>query len=431
MQTSPPVRTPRHQRGAALLIVLTIIGLGAAFLLVSALNKANLANLQIERDKITTTSLASAKEALIGWSTTRGTAVGSPRPGDLPCPDTDAPGTTNYGTENYPCSAGAIGRLPWKTLGIEKINDGWGETLWYSVDGAFRRRTVNNNPINSDTRASMQVYAPDGSTLATPAGYEAAAIIFSPGSVLGAQVRSTAAQQTAAANYLDSAAPPDIAIARNNANLNGPFVQGNIRDSNGNLLVNDHLLYITARELMSVIEKRVANELKILLQNYYSLNGNKYPNPAAYNDPNCLDTGTIGYFSACHSDPSQCRGRVPEAALSSVPGWFSYNLWGQVIYYGVGTNYLASTPPNCSPTLTVNGIAGTKGIFIMPGTPLASIVRNSPSQSITLSNYLEDTTNQDGWTAMLPAADQYCTPGSVNCLPTPANTANDRLYTLP
>ncbi|MGE5028236.1 MAG: hypothetical protein ACM3JK_07155 [Betaproteobacteria bacterium] len=429
MRTTPPARiSPRHQHGAALLIILAIIGLGAAFMLVSALNKANL---QSERDKATAAALAQAKEALIGWSLSRNDGPTNPRPGELPCPDTNAPGTANYGTQAGSCTAGAIGRLPWRTLGIEEPKDGYGETLWYAIAGSFRKRPANDNPINSDTRASLLVYAPDGITLATPAGYEAAAIIFSPGPALGAQARGTAAEQTAAANYLDSAAPPDIAIARNNANINGPFVQGNIRDANGNLLVNDHLLFITARELISAVEKRVASELKILLNNYYLANGNRYPHPAAYNDPNCLDVGSAGYFTACPSDPSQCRGRVPEAALSSVPGWFSYNLWGQVIYYGVGTNYLASAPPNCSPTLTVNGTAGTRGLFIMPGTPLAAIVRNSPSQSTTLSNYLEDAANQDGWTALPPAADQYCTPGSINCLPAPANTANDRLYTLP
>lgn len=421
MQMPPlPDCPPARQRGAALLIILAIIGIGAAFLLVSALNKANR---QIERDKITASAFAKAKEALIGWSVARGD-VGNPRPGELPCPDTNAPGSVNYGTEAGSCVAGAIGRLPWRTLGIEELKDGYGETLWYAIDGSFRKRNSNNQPINSDTRAAMQVYDRDGVTLLTPSGSEAVAIVFSPGPILGAQSRG-AGQQTTASNYLDNTAPPAIPVARDNSVANGPFIQGSVKDANGNVVINDVLLVISARDLMAVIEKRVAAELKTMLGTYYSVNGNKYPNPAAYNDPYCLDVGTTGYFTACPSDPSQCRGRVPEAALPSVPGWFSYNLWGQVIYYAVGTTYLASAPANCSPTLTVNGTVGTRGLFIMPGTPLGAIVRNTP-QSIVLGNYLEDATNQDGWTAIPPNtqvnADSYVTPTAAS---------NDRMQTLP
>ena len=391
-------------------------------MLVSALNKANQ---QIERDKVTSSALAKAKEALIGWSAARGNLGGNPRPGEFPCPDINVPGSANYGNEAGSCVAGAIGRLPWKTLGIEELKDGYGETLWYAIDGSFRKRNSNSQPINSDTRATMQVYDRDGATLLTPPGSEAVAIVFSPGPVLGAQSRG-AGQQTTRSNYLDNTGPPTIPVARNNSVTNGPFIQGSVKDASDNVVINDRLLVIAARDLMPAIEKRVAAELKIMLGTYYNTNGNKYPNPAAYNDPNCRDVGTTGNNTACPSDPSQCRGRVPEAALPSPPGWFAYNLWGQVIYYAVGTNYLASTPANCSATLTVNGTAGTRGLFIMPGTPLGAIVRNTPSQSIVLGNYLEDATNQDGWTAIPPntqvSADSYVTA-------TPA--LNDRMQTLP
>ncbi|MFZ4536568.1 hypothetical protein [Propionivibrio sp.] len=414
----------RRERGSAVLIMLTIIGLGAAFMLVSALNKANS---QIERDKITTAALAQAKEALIGWSSARGDIAGNPRPGELPCPDTNAPGSANYGTEAGACLAGRIGRLPWKTLGIEEPKDGYGETLWYAIDGSFRKRNSNSLPINSDTRATMQIYDHDGATLLTPPGYEAVAIIFSPGAILATQLRG-AGQQTTASNYLDNTGPPTIPTPRNNATINGPFIQGPVKDASGNVVVNDRLLVIAARDLMPVIEKRVAKELKTLLGNYYSANSSKYPNPAAYNDPDCRDVGTSGYFTACPSPsyPAQCRGRVPEAALSSAPGWFTYNLWGQVIYYAVGTSYLAAVPANCGANLTVNGIAGTKGLFIMPGTPKGAIVRNAPNQSIILGDYLEDATNQDGWTAIPPNtqanADSYLTPSA---------SSNDTMHILP
>lgn len=418
-QTKP---ARNRERGAALLVVLTIIGLGAAFLLVSALNKVNR---QRERELLTTTALAQAKAALLGWSLSRNDGAGNPRPGELPCPDPNAPGSPNYGLAAAVCLPGAIGRLPWKTLGIEELKDGYGEALWYTIDASFRARGSNSLPINSDTRASIQVYDHDGTTLLSGQGLEAAALIFAPGPILGAQVRGPG-QQTLAVNYLDRAGPPDIAVARNNAANNGPFIHGPVKDSGGNLRINDRLLAISARELMQAVEKRVAREIKSMLAAYYSANGNKYPNPAAFNDPNCLDVGAAASATPCASDPGQCRGRLPDASLAPAPNWFSYNLWGQITYYAVGTGYLASSPANCGLSLTLNGTPGIAGLFILPGTPQGIITRNSGSQSLALSDYMEDAANQDGWTAIPPNtqvnADSYLNPGA---------TANDKLQTLP
>lgn len=412
------------QRGAAMMVMLVIMIMGSAAFLVSALNSASI---QIERDKKTADALAQAKEALIGYAVSRGSLAGNPRPGDFPCPDINAPGSANYGSQSGSCLAGAIGRLPWKTLGIDEPLDGYGETLWYAIDGAFRKKNDNPNPLNSDTRASMQVYERDGNTLATPSGSEAVAIIFSPGTTLLGQQRGTAVQQTTASNYLDSVTPPTVTTARNNATTNGSFIRGIIKNSNGDLMLNDTLMVITTRDLMPLVEKRVAAEVKTILANYFSANG-YYPYPAKYNDAGCLDVDQNGYFTDCRSD-NKCRGRFPDRAdiagtanwggIYALPSWFSYNLWGQTIYYTVGDNYLNSELSNCSPSLTLDGIAGIKGLFIMPGTPLGSIIRNSPSQSTTASNYFEDAVNQLGWTS---TASNYVTPSS---------SSNDRLVTFP
>lgn len=420
------LRQRTSTRGFALIALLALLIAGAMYFLVGQLDANSIAR---EREEITARSLAEAKAALIGWSATRGDA-GNPRPGELPCPDTSSPGAPGYGNEASTCSAGAIGRLPWKTLGISELRDGHGEPLWYAIDGAFRKRPANNNPINSDTRASMQVYSPEGTTLLTPSGAEAVAIVFSPGPVVGGQLRGTAAEQTTAANYLDSAGPPTIPTLRNNATTNGPFIQGPIVDASGSPLVNDSLLVVTAGDLMAVVEKRVAKEVSTLLTSYFAAYGH-YPYPANHNDPGCLDVGPGGYFTSCFGDPSVCRGRLPMDDLSSVPVWLFYNLWGQVIYYAASTNKLASIPASCLPsaTQTVDGNP-VSGLIFMPGTPLGGIVRNAVSQSTQLSDYLEDTMNQDGWTN-LPGASHYCTPRSSACLPVPSRSANDKLYLLP
>lgn len=407
------------------MVMLIIMVLGSAAFLVSALNSSSV---QIERDKKTADALARAKDALIGYAVSRGSATGNPRPGDLPCPDANAPGSANYGTESTPCFPGTVGRLPWKTLGVDELQDGYGETLWYAVDGAFRKISSNPMPINSDTRASMQVYEKDGGTLSTPSGSEAVAIIFSPGAILPGQQRGTTAQRITTSNYLDGVSPPTVTTGRNNATTNGPFIRGTIKDSNGYVVVNDTLMVISTRDLIPLIEKRVAAEIKTILANYFAANG-YYPYPAKYNDVGCLNVGSGGYSTDCRSDNNKCRGRFPDRADISgtvnwggsyaLPGWFSYNLWGQTMYYTVSDSYLEAEPSNCSPSLTLDGTAGIRGLFIMPGTPLGSIIRNSPSQSTTASYYFEDAANQNGWTSN---SDSYVTP---------SGGSNDRLITFP
>ena len=416
----------KKQKGAALIIFAVILVLAATTYLVSQLDGSGV---KIERDKKTAVALARAKQALIGWSISRG-VVGSARPGELPCPDIDAPDTAGYGEEEGSCEAGKVGRLPWKTLGIEEITDGYGEPLWYSIDGAFRKRfgstASTNQPINSDTRATTKIYAADGSTLVTGAGLEAAAVMLASGQLLNGQSRSltnitfcpptgsSIAENRCASNYLD------LQNGRNNATNTGPFIRGSKSDT-----FNDQLIYISAFELMKMTEKRVGRELKTILQNYYSAHGD-YPYPAKFNDAGCLDEGNTGYFTDCQSDVNVCRGRFPDKALpvdwggaSLLPGWFSFNMWGQTIYYSVGTNKLATAPLGCSPQLAVDA-TNQNGIFILSGSPLGATVRNSPSESLNLSIYLEDLENQDGWSVV-----------ANNIYVTPSVASNDSLFILP
>lgn len=243
---SPPASFRPAQRGAALLIMLTVIVIGVAALFASALTKANR---HIERDKLTTASFARAKDALIGWSLMRGAAAPG-RPGELPCPDTDLPGDDDYGFAQLDCGPNAIGRLPWRTLGIEEPFDASGEPLWYALDDDFRTQEAGNSaPINNDTDATLHVFRADGSTFLTPEN-GAAAVIFAPGVALAGQVRNTRAQRRNAANYLDRATPPLVAVARNN-DVGRNFIQGPVTDTAGTPVVNDRLFFITAPDLIA------------------------------------------------------------------------------------------------------------------------------------------------------------------------------------
>lgn len=256
------------QRGAALMIMLVIMVLGAAAFLVSSLSKPGL---KIERAKIISSDalLQTAKEALIAYAISNDVRLGN-----LPCPDRDAPGDIGYGDAEGSCSAGgstSIGRLPWKTLGIPELVDAAGEPLWYALSDNFRGIV---SVINSDTQGTLSVYDADGTTLLTPAGSEAVAIIFSPGAIVGSQQRGTTAEKKNPSNYLETG--PN---SRNNANAAGPFIAAN--ESN---TFNDRLLYITADQLLPPVEKRAGNELKNLLKAYYTAWG-AFPFAAPFINP--------------------------------------------------------------------------------------------------------------------------------------------------
>ncbi len=384
----------RSQRGAVFIVMLVVMVLGAATILVSSLSKATL---QIDRDKKTAEALAQAKEALISYAISSENAGGSTaRPGNFPCPDSNAPGTSGYGNEEANCSAGAIGRLPWKTLGIPELLDGNGEPLWYALSTNFQKLA---NRINSDTSGTLQVYDRDGTTLLTPQGSEAVAIVFAPGVALGNQQRNTASDRTAPSNYLDAA------NGRNNATIGGPFITADKSAS-----FNDRLMIIRTRDFIPTIEKRVAKELQTILENYRADNGT-YPYPASFSS--CYNSST------CDSNAFICRGRLPYNAQPvdwggdySLPStgsspWFANNRWYRVIYY-VPHQF------GCSSPLHVDG-NNASALFFMPGTPLGSVNRSSNYPNNNLSWYLEDAENLDS---------------DYNYV-TPTPNSNDQLFVLP
>ncbi len=118
-----PTGASRRQRGAALLLLLALLGLGAATLLISALGRNGP---EARRALQTNARLGQAVEALIGFATHNGRL---PRP---------ASSAVDGREMAQPCDAEAscTGYLPWATLGIDG-SDAWGKLLRYSVTPAF------------------------------------------------------------------------------------------------------------------------------------------------------------------------------------------------------------------------------------------------------------------------------------------------------
>lgn len=239
----------RAQTGAALLLFLLIITVLLSQALV-AIFSTSAGNFQ--RDRMTTEALAQAREALIGYALTF-PDMGNPAfvPGHLPCPDTTNSGTE--GAEEGSCGAkgvSAIGYLPWKTLGLPPLLDGYGNCLWYAVSGSFKA-----NPkadlLNWDSTGQFRIVGDDGSTVI--AGQSAVtrplAIIFSPGPPGASQERSSnggnCGRDYEPAHFLDAFAALDNATLDSNAEGITTLA------ASGPTGFNDRLLWISAADLFA------------------------------------------------------------------------------------------------------------------------------------------------------------------------------------
>lgn len=289
----------KKQKGAALIIFAVVLVLAAMTFLVFQLDGGGV---KVERDKKTAAALAEAKSALIGYALKSGVLTGQARPGDLPCPDNHPLGDFNEGRSS-PCPLDVVGRLPWKTLGISDLRDGDGERLWYAVSSTFK-----NNPrspiLNSDMFGNITLR--DTSGIIVNNGHvesRAIAVIIAPGSSLTRQdgvVQNRSVDNYNQANqYMDNFDSADNSRDEDNSNFVGGvangFINGIIKDVSNNVVINDRLLAINYTDLMPSIEKKVANEIKKILNGLGGLPwAAPFTNPTVSNNNFVPVNNTIG-----------------------------------------------------------------------------------------------------------------------------------------
>jgi type II secretory pathway pseudopilin PulG len=251
----------RLQRGVTLLLLLFLtLGIGATIFL----SGWNGSYWREEREKKTQLALQQAKDALIGYA-----AAYLTLPGRLPCPERLSAGSTIEGQAQGTCitQATRIGRLPWKSLGLDRLTDGTGEPLWYAVSPNFSAKVININTVGQ-----LQL---DGANNA------AVAIIFAPGPPLAGQTRSivTPATPPQEADYLDLGNAGGSAFVSN-----GPSTT-----------FNDRIITITQAELFKVVNKRILGQIRGALSangllQYYNDNGHTFP-------PTGTNLGTLPFDS--------------------------------------------------------------------------------------------------------------------------------------
>ena len=176
------VRPPR-QSGIGLLLLLVLSGVLALVVILNLLPKQPT---EQERERLTQIALARAKEALISYAVNSMDQAATVVPGYLPCPADDVLGGPNEEGNTKPVCGSrnvtVLGLLPFKSLGIEPLRDGWGECLWYAVSGTFKSgdNATKAEMVNWDTAGQIEVLASDGVTLlagGTPDARAAAVVI--------------------------------------------------------------------------------------------------------------------------------------------------------------------------------------------------------------------------------------------------------------
>jgi type II secretory pathway pseudopilin PulG len=381
-------------RGQAAFLTLLLVALLAGALVTGLLGGGRT---ETERDDKTMEALALAREALVGY------AVMQSQPGLLPCPDSD-----NDGSADAPCGplgTTAIGRLPWRTLGLPDLRDGAGECLWYAVSGNFKNSGLSGPAVvNSDSPATLVITDGSGTPLPSPAS-PAVAIVFAPGRILPGQDRSAAGASVCggnnvAANYLEGG----------NQSAGTTYVAGL-----PSATYNDRLLPVTHDALFSAVEQRVARSVLGALNSYFQANG-YYPPPAVPADATCLGSATL-LPAACPSDAlppggiTHPSGRIPNLPLlapyaggsdilrgdvpcPSTTYWFQCNGWRELTWMAV--SYPCTLPGPCaSGDLTVwwrphgTATSNQRIVVFVAGRALVGDARSTVLDKTTASNYLE------------------------------------------
>ncbi len=166
------MRTTERQRGATLLILLTVVALGAASLFIGAHAQDDRRQQQERR---TVAAINEAREALIGYAVAHGR---------LPRPATSA----LDGAENPQACASeqaCTGFLPWTTLALARA-DSWGKLLRYSVTPEYTNAPVQRvsavgtkTVLTRDSTGAITYLA--GNPSCTPGSSCLVAVVYSAG----------------------------------------------------------------------------------------------------------------------------------------------------------------------------------------------------------------------------------------------------------
>lgn len=318
-------RNRDNNRGAAILIFVTIVLLAATTLLVAELSVNDRQSL---RTSDTADALGAARQALVGY------ALNQTIPGTLPCPDATGDGLQNAAGAN--CQQ-QLGLLPTRTLNLPQLTDGTGANLWYAVSLNY----VGLAAASKNSSIATTVVLDNRSV---------AAVVIAPGAPINAQGR----RQLVVSDFLEGV----------NADANLDDYQSAVSD-----IQNDRVLGLDAGQYWPIIEKRVLAEASLLL-NRYRIACNEYPWAANFGGPySSVASQPNGALPLNSALPNEW-GSACATGSAPTPATFLVNHWRDQLYYAMCT----SAAGNC---LTVLGSADSPvaAILIAPGTALPTQTR--------------------------------------------------------
>ena len=377
----------QRQRGYVLLSMVAVIGLLTATAATSIGETALVRQLS-DKNKMV---LAKAREALISRA-----ASDANHPGSLPCPDavTNIPGNNipNDGIADLlsgTACPSAIGRLPWRTLGLPDLRDADGEKLWYLLAPAYQDSTA--KIINPSTGGQIAGYECTENAPASPVWPCAAprlvspapwvAVIFAPGKLLPGQNRD-AAHTADVLQFLESynaAEPLKLRTAAGGAH-------------------NDRLSGITADDLFAIVQRRVAREVQSALSIYHATATTAGQTRLPVTASQCTSSTLCDAAPLAAMPPATARGYLPsnDSHLNQIMAaqnmsWFDRNHWRNTMTYTMDTRCAteragepcgmalatASTPPFASGTLLIGSAnnavpSGTRAIISFAGVSTVS-----------------------------------------------------------
>jgi hypothetical protein len=403
--------------------------------------RANTGTMRLAQQSGTRMALAEARQALLDFAAVHPDM----NPGDsarLPCPDLDASGPYAEGEAHTDdcgvAGASVLGRLPWRTLGVEAIRDAHSACLWYAVSGSWKHAgAASADLINSDSNGLFQVLDIESGLIV--AGDEPVdrpvAIVFAANEPLSGQRRSSAAtdhqcsNSFSAADFLDA----DSLSGVSNASVSGAgdtidifaITSTNTDDH------NDRIAIITRSDLEKQETSRHDRDARMralglaatrCVADYARKNPGgsddrrlPWPAPvdladyrldASYDD---VDSGTLsGRLPNSVDTSSAVTGNTVAASLgncdqAAVPEWTAEMLrqwqnWKDHFFYVVADSHVpaAPVPSACSGCFTVNGSGQYIAVVLFGNSRLEALgqSRNAPpvdtDERRDHQNYLED-----------------------------------------
>ncbi len=367
------------QHGAALLIFMILVVMGALTYLVSSLTPEML---EAKWAQKTNDALVQAREALIGYALQyREEQISHGQfdrvYGYLPLPDLGTLTNNNAGCTEEGCDASnfagnglnhtVIGRLPWRILQAGPLRDGSQQCLWYVVAGSHQREQ-RAAPMNWDTPGHLDLIKLDASGNPVAEGLTGhdlpVAIIIAPGNRLNSAASTNTGNidqcqgDYTPGNYLEFTT---LGAFNSTTTNHGATSDASVKPIatrgkvvfNTNLLANDFALPITADTLFSAIRKHAyfRQDINSLLDNIASYLGDNPP-------------GAFGKIAdnAAYGDTANPQGY--------------YSNYQDMIFVAGGAT-------------TVNGNTCSSGALLFAGQRAAGQLRDTVGRRIDFSNYLE------------------------------------------